>query len=183
MTGAGLATVVALGAAACGGSSTGGQPADAVSPSTSGSSAAAASIGTAHGDGGTFLTDSTGRTLYLFEADTTSKSTCGGPCAAAWPPAVTSGTPTATGDAKAGKLGTTERSDGTTQVTYAGHPLYLYAGDQKPGDTNGAGLDDYGAEWYPVTPAGETLESGDESEDGASPSPSSSDDTGYSYSY
>src|SRR3954447_21986350 len=176
LTGAGLATVVALGAAACGGSSSGGQPADAVTPSTgSTTTAAAAAIGTAHGDGGTYLTDSHGRTLYLFEADKTSTSTCNAACAAAWPPALTSGSPTAGGATKAAKLGTSKRSDGSTQVTYAGHPLYLYAGDTKPGDTNGAGLDEYGAEWYPVTPAGVTLESGDTSGDGAQPSSSSSD--------
>src|SRR4051812_49206316 len=117
LTSAGLATVVAVGAAACGGSSSGGQPADAVSPSAPASaSASALTVGTAHGGGGTYLVDAKGRTLYLFEADTSTTSTCAGPCASQWPPALTSGAPTATADAKAGRLGTTKRSDGSTQA-------------------------------------------------------------------
>ena len=187
LTGAGLATVVALGAAACGGSSSGGgQPADAVTPSAS-SSAGASTVGTAHGGGGTYLVDANGMTLYLFEADTSTTSTCSGACASAWPPATVDGTPKATGAADAGKLGTTKRSDGTEQLTYAGHPLYRYGGDSAPGDMNGAGSEAFGAEWYPVTPAGKTLESGGESgggSDDSSPEPSgSADSSGYSYPY
>jgi predicted lipoprotein with Yx(FWY)xxD motif len=180
---AGLAAAVALGAAACGGSSSGGTPADAVSPSaTSTSAASTATVGTAQADLGAYLVDASGRTLYLFEADKGATSTCAGPCAAAWPPATVTGTPDATGAAKANLLGSTQRDDGTTQLTYAGHPLYRYSGDAKPGDMNGAGSEEFGAEWYPVTPSGETLESGEESGDGdgSSPEPSS---TGYSYSY
>jgi len=181
---AGLLTVVAVGAAACGGSSSGGSPADAVSPSAATTPAAStATVGTSHGDGGTYLVDATGRTLYLFEADKTSTSTCTGPCATAWPPATVTGSPQATGAAKANLLGTTKRADGTTQLTYADHPLYRFSGDSAPGDTNGAGSEAFGAEWYPVTPAGDTLESGDESDSDTGPSPSTSGSSGYSYSY
>jgi predicted lipoprotein with Yx(FWY)xxD motif len=51
-------------------------------------------------------------------------------------------------------VGTTKRSDGTSQITYNGHPLYLFEGDHKPGDTNGEGVNAFGANWYAVSPAG-----------------------------
>lgn len=107
---------------------------------------------------GTILVDANGRTLYLFEADKSTQSTCNGACAAAWPPLLTSGGPTAGGSAKPGLLGTTKRSDGKTQVTYNGHPLYGYAGDSKPGDTNGEGLNQFGAGWYVLNVSGEKVD-------------------------
>lgn len=113
---------------------------------------------------GTFLVDRSGHTLYLFEADKTSKSTCTGSCAAAWPPALTSGKPTAGHGVKSSLIGTTKRSDGTTQVTYAGHPLYRFVKDTKPGTTKGEGSKAFGAEWYVVKPSGKKLEKeGDDS--------------------
>ena len=78
---------------------------------------------------GTFLVDRDGHALYLFEADKTSKSTCTGACAKAWPPALTSGKPTAGSGVKASLIGTTKRPDGTMQVTYDGHPLYTFFND------------------------------------------------------
>jgi predicted lipoprotein with Yx(FWY)xxD motif len=112
-------------------------------------------VGTASvGKLGTVLVDGTGRTLYLFEADTSTASTCSGACAAAWPPLVTSGTAKAGSGAKANLLGTTQQSGGMVQVTYNGHPLYLYAGDSKPGDANGEGLSQFGAAWYVLNPSG-----------------------------
>ena len=107
---------------------------------------------------GKVLVDGEGKSLYLFEADTSTQSTCSGDCAAAWPPLLTSGTPTVSGDATASMVGTTTRTDGGTQVTYAGHPLYYYSGDTKAGDTNGEGSKAFGAEWYLVSPKGETVE-------------------------
>jgi predicted lipoprotein with Yx(FWY)xxD motif len=165
--------VIALGAAGCGGSS--GGDTSTVTPQKAG---AAASISVDDGH----LVDRSGLTLYLFEADTGTTSTCTGACASAWPPVTTEGDPTASGAAKAGMLGTTQRDDGSTQVTYAGHPLYRYGGDSAPGDTNGAGSDAFGAEWYPVAPSGESVETGEEGDDdsGGSTSPS---DGGYDYSY
>ena len=59
---------------------------------------------------------------------------------------------------KASLLGTTKRSDGTTEVTYDGHPLYRYAGDAKPGDTAGQGSDGFGALWWVVKPDGSAIE-------------------------
>jgi predicted lipoprotein with Yx(FWY)xxD motif len=103
---------------------------------------------------GSILVNSQGRTLYLFKADTGSTSTCTGACAAAWPPLTVTGAPSIGSGANAALLGTTRRSDGTTQVTYNGHPLYLFARDSNAGDTNGQGITAFGAAWFAVTPAG-----------------------------
>lgn len=123
-------------------------------PSSTGSSAgsvAAASVG----DLGKVLVDAEGFTLYYFEKDRNGKSACYGACANAWPPLTTSGTPQATGGAEASKIGTTKRTDGTVQVTYAGWPLYTYAADAKPGEDNGTDVNAFGASWYPLHPDGE----------------------------
>jgi predicted lipoprotein with Yx(FWY)xxD motif len=123
------------------------------------STAGAATVGTTKGELGTFLVDGKGRTLYLFEKDKSTSSTCSGACAAAWPPLLTKGDATVTGSAKSSELGTTKRSDGTTQVTYGGHPLYTFAEDQAAGDTKGQGVDAFGAEWYVVAPSGKKIDS------------------------
>ena len=106
---------------------------------------------------GQILVDSQGRTLYLFAKDTGTQSECTGACASAWPPLQETGTPTVGTGADASLVGTTMRSDGSPQVTYAGHPLYLFSGDQNPGDTNGEGVVAYGASWYVVSPAGDQI--------------------------
>lgn len=98
---------------------------------------------------GTILTDSDGRTLYEFSADVGSKSACKDACAQAWPPFTTPGTPTLAPGIP-GSLGYTTRADGVKQVMYNGHPLYYYAKDTKPGDTNGQGV---GGKWSVVHPA------------------------------
>src|SRR5438045_9595880 len=84
---------------------------------------------------GQILVDGGGKTLYLFEADNGTQSKCFGACAQAWPPLITVGTPKAAGTVSQSLMGTTLRSDGTRQITYAGHPLYSFLGDSKPGDT------------------------------------------------
>ncbi|WP_328549510.1 MULTISPECIES: COG4315 family predicted lipoprotein [unclassified Streptomyces] len=128
-------------------------------PASSASASAQATVKTATaGKLGTILVDAKGRTLYLFEADKSTQSTCNGSCAAAWPPLLTSGSPTAGGSAKSGLLGTTKRSDGKSQVTYHGHPLYGYAGDSKPGDTNGQDLNQFGAAWYVLDVSGQKVD-------------------------
>jgi predicted lipoprotein with Yx(FWY)xxD motif len=81
-------------------------------------------------------------------------------CAQDWPPLLTAGAPAAQGAAMKAELGTTKRADGTTQVTYHGHPLYYYTGDQQPGDTRGQGLNQYGAGWDVVAPTGNKIEGG-----------------------
>ena len=109
---------------------------------------------------GRTLVDTKGRTLYLFEADKGTKSACDGACASIWPPLVTKGKPTAGAGLTASKLGTTKRADGTTALTYNGHPLYTYAGDTAAGQTSGQGLDDYGAEWYALSARGDKIDNG-----------------------
>src|SRR2546430_14397393 len=107
---------------------------------------------------GQILVDGNGKTLSLFEADTSTQSNCSGGCAQAWPPVTTNGAPKAAGGASASLLGTTARSDGTTQVTYSGHPLYSFTGDTKPGGTNGEGSTALGAGWDVLTPPREEIE-------------------------
>jgi predicted lipoprotein with Yx(FWY)xxD motif len=107
------------------------------------------------GDLGQVIVDSEGMTLYDFHKDQGTTSSCYGSCEKAWPPATTSGEPTAKGGAKASMLGTTERKDGTMQVTYNGHPLYTFIEDKKPGDVNGNDAKAFGAQWYAVFPNGE----------------------------
>jgi predicted lipoprotein with Yx(FWY)xxD motif len=119
-----------------------------------------ASLKTRHGKLGTFLVDSSGRTLYLFQKDKTSKSTCSGACATNWPPLLTTGKPGGSGGVRKAMLGTTKRADGKLQVTYNGHPLYHFAGDAKPGDTKGQGVNAFGAKWYAVNSAGKRLGGG-----------------------
>jgi predicted lipoprotein with Yx(FWY)xxD motif len=110
-------------------------------------------------NGKSFLTDSSGRALYLWTPDTMTKSMCSGACATAWPPLTAKGAPTAGTGATASDLGTISRSDGTKQVTYAGHPLYYFAGDTAAGQTNGEGSNGFGAPWYVVAPSGQQITS------------------------
>jgi predicted lipoprotein with Yx(FWY)xxD motif len=150
---AAMALVAAV-VAGCGG---GGNQATAAS---GGSNAAGGSstIGVSdNGDLGKILVDANGRTVYLFEKDGGPKSTCFGACATEWPPLTTSGKPSAGSGVTAAMLGTTKRSDGKTQVTYNGHPLYLFEADKKPGDTTGQNVDAFGAEWYVLSPAGNSI--------------------------
>jgi predicted lipoprotein with Yx(FWY)xxD motif len=114
----------------------------------------AATVMTAKSSLGTILVDGKGMTLYLFTKDTqgSGKSTCEAGCLAAWPPLL--GTPTAgTGTDKA-LLGTLTRTDGTTQVTYNGWPLYYWAQDSAPGQTTGQGVQNV---WWVVSPAGAAI--------------------------
>jgi predicted lipoprotein with Yx(FWY)xxD motif len=120
-------------------------------------SATSSTVAVASTNLGNVLVNSEGRTLYLFGADSGTKSACSGACAAQWPPLVTSGTPTAGSGAKASLVGTSMRSDGKQQVTYNGHPVYTYAGDQQAGDTNGQGLNAFGGSWFALTASGDQV--------------------------
>ena len=129
-----------------------------VAPAAAGASAAgqvvpavAASVDVKMGPLGKYLTDGTGKTLYLYTPDTSSASSCYGKCIANWPAFVTNGAPQAGTGATASMLGTSPRTDGTTQVTYNGHPLYLFKGDKSAGDTSGQGKLDT---WFMVSAAG-----------------------------
>jgi predicted lipoprotein with Yx(FWY)xxD motif len=103
---------------------------------------------------GSFLVDDKGMTLYLFLKDTPNTSNCYDQCATNWPPLLTTGSPAAGEGADASKLGTTQRTDGTLQVTYNGWPLYYYFEDAKAGDTTGQAVGDV---WYVISPAGEKV--------------------------
>ncbi|HEY6731850.1 MAG TPA: hypothetical protein VI039_12605 [Solirubrobacterales bacterium] len=133
---------------------------DATSESTSqGSPGSAGVVSTANvGELGTILVAANGLTLYDFHKDQGGKSSCYGACAGAWPPLLTEGEPKVEGGAEASMLGTTKRKDGTTQVTYAGWPLYTYVGDEKPGEANGNDIDQFGEEWYALQPNGQEPE-------------------------
>jgi len=95
-------------------------------------------------------------TVYLFEADKGPTSACTGACAKAWPPVTGKGV--AKASAKASDLGTITRSDGTTQVTYKGHPLYYFIKDKDGGDAYGQGVKAFGASWYVLTPGGNKID-------------------------
>ncbi|HZK74543.1 MAG TPA: hypothetical protein VFD88_11130 [Clostridia bacterium] len=103
---------------------------------------------------GQILVDGSGKTVYLFVADTGKASTCYTSCAQAWPPVLATGAPKAGAGAQASLLGTTKRTDGTTEVTYAGHPLYYFVRDAKAGDTTGQGVNGFGALWWVLSPSG-----------------------------
>jgi predicted lipoprotein with Yx(FWY)xxD motif len=146
--------VALLAAAACGSS---GSSSSTSSPSAAASGSSAASstvITTKTSSGGSFLTNGAGRAVYLFMADSTGKSACSGACAAAWPPVIAAGQPTAAGGAQSSDLSTITRSDGTKQVTYNGHPLYYFVGDTGPGTDKGQGVNGFGALWWLVAPSG-----------------------------
>jgi len=103
---------------------------------------------------GSFLVDDKGMTLYLFTKDSTNTSACYDKCAVAWPPLLTTGNAVAGDGVDASLLGTTTRTDGTTQVTYNGWPLYYYEKDKAPGDVVGQNVGDV---WFVVSPAGEMI--------------------------
>ena len=149
---AALIPLAALAVAACGG---GGSAATAATPKTT--SGASATVGVANSSLGSILVDSTGHTLYLFKADSSTSSACTGACASAWPPLLANGTPTAGTGLTASKLGTITRSGGNRQVTDNGHPLYLFIKDTKPGQTTGQGVTAFGAAWFALTPAGNQI--------------------------
>jgi predicted lipoprotein with Yx(FWY)xxD motif len=172
-----LAALAALALlAGCGGSSSTSnsttKAASSSAPSAYGSSASPSStttttadsggevetIKTAKGEHGTYLVADSGKAVYLWEKDTGTTSMCTGACATAWPPVTTSGPAKAEDGANAAMLGTTKRADGTTQVTYNGHPLYYFQGDTAPGQTNGQGSKGFGAGWYVLTPAGKKID-------------------------
>ena len=164
------ALALGIAAAGCGGSSSSSAtPAASGTNASSGSSGAygygggggsstsssAVTVKTASSPLGTILVDQDGKTLYLFEADSMNKSNCSGGCLTLWPPVMANGKATAGSGVSAGMIGT---ATGSSQVTYAGHPLYWFSGDSAAGDTNGEGLTDFGGAWYAVSPAGKAVQ-------------------------
>jgi predicted lipoprotein with Yx(FWY)xxD motif len=151
---AGLAGL-ALIATACGTSTPGSSPATAPSSSSSAAASPAAASGTvlkiATISGTKVLTNAKGFTVYSFAPDTATKSNCNGSCAQYWPPVKG---PATAGSGVTGTLGTITRSDGSTQVTYDGHPLYTYVSDTAPGQAKGNGVNLSGGVWHEVTVTG-----------------------------
>jgi predicted lipoprotein with Yx(FWY)xxD motif len=123
---------------------------------------------------GRILVDGRGHTLYLFEKDTRGRSTCNGACAAGWPPLIASGQARAGTGATPSLLGRTKRKDGRWQVTYNHHPLYAFVEDTRRGQTNGEGLNAYGAEWYAVSPGGVKVEQDSSMSNASDPAPAGS---------
>ena len=136
--------------------SSGGGAYSAPGESSEAGEAATVAVGTA-ANVGKVLVDSNGMTLYYFEKDKKGSgvSKCSGACASAWPPLTTGGAAKAMSGVQASMLGAIERSDGTTQVTYAGWPLYTFVEDKKPEEDNGTDSKAFGASWYPLHPNGE----------------------------
>lgn len=122
-----------------------------------GSDAASSSgptLSTASTSLGRIVTNSSGRTLYVFSKDKNGKSACTGMCAKFWPPLIAAGKPRATAGARASLLGTTKRADGRMQVTYKRHPLYTFVKDTKKGQVHGEGVTAFGGHWDAISPAG-----------------------------
>jgi predicted lipoprotein with Yx(FWY)xxD motif len=162
--GGALLLLAALAVAGCGGG--GNSNASSGPPKTA--SGTAATVGVSNEGLGNILVNSQGRTLYMFTGDSGTMSECNGACAVNWPPLRAAGKPTIGSGANASLISTTSRSGGSKQVTYNGHPLYLFKGDKSPGDTNGQGLNAFGGYWYALTPGGDQVSSQPSSSGGGS---------------
>ncbi len=157
-----LLAVLAVAIAGCGsgGGGYGGSEESSTASTESGSAAASGAVVSLSSAPklGMVIVNSEGLTLYDFHKDKGTTSSCYGACEQAWPPLLTEGEPQVGNGAKVALLGTTKRKDGTTQVTYAGHPLYTFVEDKKPGEANGNDVSAFGAEWYALQGNGEEPE-------------------------
>ena len=139
-----LSLATALLAAACGGTA-----APSPSPTSSPTPTSVAKVAT-DATLGKILVDPQGKTLYVWFKDTDENSQCYDQCATFWPPLVTTAKTLAADGVTTGKFGTSARKDGSLQVTFDSHPLYFYARDLAPGDTNGQGSTGFGAVWVVI---------------------------------
>jgi predicted lipoprotein with Yx(FWY)xxD motif len=105
---------------------------------------------------GSILVNASGRTLYEFTRDHSGRDACAsiGGCPEIWPPLLSAGRLSAAGGVHASLLSSIRLPDGARQVTYGGHPLYLYSGDSGPGETSYVGANQFGGSWYAVNSAG-----------------------------
>jgi predicted lipoprotein with Yx(FWY)xxD motif len=149
----GALTITATLTVACGSSPSTGAASPSPSQSATGEKVAVATDAKL----GQILVDDKGLTLYLFVADTGTASTCYTSCATIWPPVLTTGAPQAGTGVNASLLGTTTRTDGKVEVTYAGHPLYYFLQDKAPGDTKGQGINGFGGLWWVLGPSGAAI--------------------------
>ena len=143
---------VAAAAAVLAACSSSGTSSNGGSGSGSLSAATAGGLKTAKIGGATVLTNAQGFTLYSFAPDTPTTSNCNGVCAQNWPPV--KGPATASG--VKGTFGTIKRSNGATQATFDGHPLYTFVGDTAPGQAKGNGLNAAGGLWHEIATSGST---------------------------
>jgi predicted lipoprotein with Yx(FWY)xxD motif len=131
----------------------------AAAAASTGASAAGLAVASKSSKLGTILAAGPKKmTVYMFEADKGSQSACSGACAGGWPPVTSAGAAIAAGAARTADLGTITRSDGTKQVTYAGHPLYFFVKDKDGGDAYGQGSKAFGAGWYVLAPSGSKID-------------------------
>ena len=152
---AALLAALTVALAACGGNDDGasGTAAPAAPATTAAQEASGATVAVASSRLGEILVDAEGRTLYAFAKDKGDQSACSGECATNWP--ALTGTATAGTGAQASLLSTSMQANGTSQVTYDGRPLYYFAGDTKPGDTNGQAV---GKVWFALAADGELVQ-------------------------
>jgi len=168
--------VLGLVLAACSSSSPSSAGSSNSSSSSTGAANASATVdSTNSAKYGTILVDSTGRTLYMLTADTSTMSACTGGCVSIWAPLAAMGTLTAGSGLNASLLGAITRSDGSKQVTYNGHPLYTFLQDGGPGHENGEGISSFGGSWYVLNLSGMPVK--------AAVSGSSSTTSGGGYNY
>jgi predicted lipoprotein with Yx(FWY)xxD motif len=159
--------------AACSSAASSSSPSSAPATTASaaaGGSAAGLVITTKTSSAGAFLTNGSGRAIYLWMKDGKDSSACSGACASAWPPVTTTGALTASGNANMAGLSTFTRSDGTKQAAYDGHALYYFERDSGPGEVTGQGVDAFGAKWWLVDPAGTAITAAVTVSSGATPS-------------
>jgi predicted lipoprotein with Yx(FWY)xxD motif len=133
---------------------------------------------------GRVLVDSRGRTLYLFEADKGKTSVCYGQCAQYWPPLLVKGKATLGPGLKRSLVGVTMRKGGAHQLTYGGHPLYLFVKDARAGQTTGQRVDGFGGEWYVVAASGRKIEHARAGDSAGATTPAgttTTDKSGYGY--
>ena len=126
---------------------------ETVNPNPAQPSANGTVITTGQSEFGTMLFNEKMQAIYIWEVEDTSSAECYGNCAELWPPVLTEGNPQATGEVDSSLLGTTKRSDGTSQVTYNGHPLYYYA-HEGPGEVECHNIATHGGLWWVIQPNG-----------------------------
>ena len=147
--------------AACSSSGTPSGTSPATGAGSSAHAAAAAGLKTTTISGATVLTNAKGFTLYSFAPDTSTTSKCNGACAQNWPPVKP-----VTASGVKGTFGTIKRSDGSTQLTFHGHPLYTFVGDKSPGQASGNGINAFGGLWHEATASGAAAPAGASSSGG-----------------
>ena len=156
---ASMGIVGLLALSACGGGGTASTAGSTPGSSTSPASGNIGKIAIESTDAGRVLADPAGRTLYVFAPDTRGHSTCDGACATYWPPVPGADATHGVAAGVSATLGSTTRSDGTTQLTVDGYPVYTYVGDSAPGQATGQGLNTSGGLWWVISPAGKRIAS------------------------